>query len=325
MKKLITGLIIGALGGAGAMWMLRTSPATATEAAESAAKSGESTAANPLQIPATKRVAAGIVVGSPRSMALAPEVEAFGRVLDPTPYVSLAAELATAEASLDASEKELARVRKLFNAGGNASAQAVETADAAAVRDRAAVASARIRLLAGWGQQLTDQADINRLGEILAKGATLLRIDLLPGTMPTESLHSARITLLGGKETFQATVIGPAPVADAQVQGLSFLAVIHGRTLPAGVSLNVTLPGAGEAKPTVLISRSAVVYHEGSAWVYVLGEKDTFQRRRVTLGRPIDDDVVIESGVAADDKVATGGAQQLLSAELEAGGTLDER
>jgi hypothetical protein len=56
----------------------------------------------------------------------------------------------------------------------------------------------------------------------------------------------------------------------------------------------------------------------------VLGEEDTFFRRLVTLARSTPDGVVIAEGLAEDEQVAIAGAQQLLSAELQAGGAAEE-
>jgi hypothetical protein len=300
--------------------------ATIVVAAEEPAKTetgAAKPASNPLHLTAEQRDRAGIKLARPEAQTLAPEVEAYGRVLDPTPYAALVAEAATARAALTASEKELERVQKLFAAGGNASAQSVEAAEAAAARDRAAWASADIRLVAGWGSKLA-RVDLGTLRETLTRGAALVRIDLLPGVTAAAAPERARIALLGAEEQYDVEVLGPAPVADAQVQGLSFLAWLRGHSLPAGAALRVTLPGSGEAAPALLVPRTAIVYHEGSAWLYVLGRDDTFSRERVTLGRSVGDRIVVASGVEADAQVAISGGQQLLSAELQAGGAGEE-
>jgi hypothetical protein len=319
MKKLFLGLVIGAAVGAFGMWWTHRSTGTEPAKADEAAKPAEVAKENPLHVPAAKRTALGITLTAPSKISITPEVEAFGRVLDPTPYVALVAEEATAAAALAASEKELARVQKLFAAGGNASAQAVETAEAAAARDRAAVASARIRLLATWGPKLAEDTDLDRWRDVLVKGAALIRLDLLPGITPTETLKTARVSVVGSEESFDAEILSPAPVADPQVQGASFLALVREHSLPAGASLRAMLSGRGESTEGLTIPRAAVVYHQGSPWVYVLGEEDNFERKIVSLGQSIRDSVVITNGVTADEQVVTTGAQQLLSAELQAG------
>jgi hypothetical protein len=241
-------------------------------------------------------------------------------VLDPTSLATVVAEMETARAALQASEKELDRAKKHFAAGGNASAQAVETAQAGAARDRAALNSAQARLAASWGRQVAQ--NIAAISAALEKGDSLVRIDVLPGEMPAAEAKEARVTPVGQANSLTAEIIGPAPSADPQFLGSSFLAVVHGASLPVGAALRATLPGAGEAVTALVLPRSAVVYHQGSAWIYVLGEEDNFERKLVTVGRSIGADrIAILSGTDDDDKVAATGAQQLLAGELQAGET----
>jgi hypothetical protein len=256
-------------------------------------------------------------------MTLAPEVQGFGRVLDATSFASLVAEVETARGALAASEKELERAKKLFAAGGNASAQAVETAEAGALRDRAALGSALARLNATWGRDVAQNSAM--LSAALEKGGALVRIDLLPGEISAAAPKQARVNLPGRTENFIAEIVGPAPAADAQVQGTSFLGLVRESSLAAGAAVRATVAGVGEAANVLAIPRRAVVYHQGSAWIFVLGEEDTFERKLVTLGRGVDGDAVsVLSGLEADEQVATTGAQQLLSAELQAGGAGEE-
>jgi hypothetical protein len=214
------------------------------------------------------------------------------------------------------------RARELFAAGTNASAQAVETAEAVAARDAAAVASARSRLLAGWGRKLAESG-LAKVVAGLEAGASLVRLDLLPGEVPATDLKKAAIGLAGGGEWVDAEILGPAPVADAQVQGISLLAFVAGHALPVGGALRATLPAPGGTTTALMLPRSAVVYHQGSPWVFVLGEEDTFERKLVTLGRTVGERVVIASGVEPAEQIASSGAGQLLSAELQAGGAAE--
>ncbi len=324
MKKVLLGIIAGLALGAVASWLVLRHAGAEPAKAEVAAAPAEKPKDNPLHVPPAKRAAAGITLAKPASATLSPEVAAYGRVLDIAPLVTLVAELETARAAAAASEKDAARVKKLFEADANASAQAYEAAEATAVRDRAAVASARARLLAGWGPKLADAAGSSLSVEELEKGATLARIDLLPGDVPAADLKKINLGLLGGTELVEADVLGASPVADPQLQGASFLAIVHGHSLPAGAALRATLPGPGEAEKVLTLPRTAVVYHQGSAWIYVLGEEDTFERKIVTLGRTVGDNVVIATGVEEGDQVAVTGAGQLLSAELQVGGAPDE-
>jgi len=122
----------------------------------------------------------------------------------------------------------------------------------------------------------------------------------------------------------EAAVLGSAPVADPQLQGASFLAFVAQHAPPIGAALRATLAGPGEAEKVLVVPRTAVVYHQGSAWVYVLGEEDTFERKIVTLGRTSAGGIAIASGLEESEQVVVTGAGQLLSAELQAGGAPDE-
>ncbi len=321
MKKTLLGIIVGLVVGVAATWLaLRqmASPDVAKNAV--AAAPAEKPKENPLHVNATKRAAAGITLAKPASASLAAEVTGFGRVIDPAPFVALVAELETARAALVASEKDAARVRKLFEAGANASAQALETAEAAAARDRAAVASARARLISGWGRKLANGANLSLTTEALEKDSAFVRIDLLPGDAPAAELKTASVGLLGGGQMVDAEILGTAPAADPQLQGVNFIGVVHGKSLPVGAALRVALAGPGKAETALTVLHTAVVFHQGSPWIYVLGEEDIFERKIVTLGRLMGDRIAIKSGLEESDQVAVTGAGQLLSAELQAGG-----
>jgi hypothetical protein len=320
MKKTVIGIIFGIALGALAMGLIsqyRAKPAAAEAAA------AEPPAPNPTKFSAAKRAAAGITLAKPTAVTLAPEVKGFGRVLDATPFLALIAERDTAAAAHEGSAKELDRVRKLFANDTNVSAQTVETAEAAEARDRAALTSARMRLNSSWGHELAG-ASSAPIVEAIEKGGALVRLDILPGDAPAAMPKEATVALLGGNEVYPAEIIGAAPTADPQMQGTSYIAIVRDHPLPAGAALRVTVTGAGEAAKALAITRTAIVYHQGSPWVYVLGEEDTFFRRLVALGRSTPEGVVITEGLTEDEQVAVTGAQQLLSAELQAGGAAEE-
>jgi len=281
---------------------------------------------NPLHLTAERRKAAGIAVAKPTALKLAPEIEAYGRVLDPAPLVSLLAEDETARAALSASSKELARVKKLFENGANASAQAVETAEANVSRDRSAADSAHLRLVSSWGRTFGDSARLTELRAALADGAVLARIDVLPGDQPAADVNAVNVRLAGGGGRVKAEFLGVAPLADPQVQGKGFLVLIREGSFPVGAALRATLPAVGEAKDAFVVPRSAIVYHAGSAWVYELGEKDTFERKLIQIARVVNDGVAVERGIDNDDQLATTGAEELLAVELQSSSAdLDER
>jgi hypothetical protein len=321
MNKTIVGLIIGILLGAAGTWFAMSSHASGPEPKTEAARA-EKPRENPLHLPPARREAAGIKLAAVRVTQVAPQITAYGRVLDATSLATLGAELATTRAALAASEKELERVKKLFAAGANASAQAVETATATVARDRAAVASAQTRLVAGWGRDVATHYD--DIASALEHGASLARLDVLAGDKPVARSGTIALSLAGSDETFQGQIRGVSPVTDPQATGTSLLVLVPDHPLPSGAALQATLPAEGVATDALVVPRSAVVYHEGSAWVYVLGEEDTFERKLVAPGHASAGGVTVTTGLEAGDQVVAGGAQQLLSAELQAGGGIPE-
>jgi hypothetical protein len=317
MNKTLVCVIVGIVLGATGMWLVNARHAAA-EPAKPEPAAAEKPKENPLHLPPAKRDAAGVKLAQPEVASIAPEVMAYGRVLDPTTLIVGTTEVATARAALTASQKEADRARKLFAAGGNASAQAVETAEANLGRDRAALAAAQAKLAANWGGAIVDHLD--ELAAAVQHGSALARLDLLPGDHPAANPARAQITLPGGGEAFAADVLGAAAVADSQVQGPSFLVLLRDHPLAAGTAVRATLPGEGAAAKAVVVPRSAIVYHQGSAWAFVLGEEDTFERKLVTVDRAVGQGVAVTSGLEPSEQVVIAGAQQLLSAELQAGG-----
>ncbi|HVU24810.1 MAG TPA: hypothetical protein VHE13_11860 [Opitutus sp.] len=322
MKKFLPGFLVGLLAGGIAAAVLFHSHAAAPAGREPPAPPAEAAApSDTVHLDADQLARAGIKVAAPAFESIAPAITAYGRALDPAPLVSAAADVATARAALDASAKELQRVESLHENGENASAQAVEAARGAAERDRVQLAAARAKLVATWGPQLSNRTDTAHFATELAGGWTLVRIDVSPDEAMSAPPASITVALLaGGTETFDAELLGPAPVADPQFQGRGYLAVVRGESLPVGAALRATLTGDGEPQRLPVLPRSAFVRHEGGVFVFTQTAAGTFARRPVALGRELADGTAVTSGVADNDQVVVVGAQQLLSTELGGGG-----
>ena len=321
MKKILLGLLAGlVLGAAAAALLSRRTTGPAPITAEPAA--AEATG-NPLQLTPDQQARAGFVVGTAKVAELPPETKAYGRVLDPMPLATALAEIDSAESALAASGEALARAQTLQADGDNVSRQAVETARAAEQRDRIQAGSARARLLAGWGPAVANRTDLPALVEALVlQKAALVRLDLLPSETVAPAPATVRVSPLAGGLTPQtAEILGSAPSADPQVQGAAYFALLREQPLPAGTTLVAYLVRSGPAQKTLTVPRGAVIYHEGSSWVYVLGDKDTFHRRRIQLGLALPDGLAVTEGLAENERVLVVGAQQLLSNELQAAGS----
>jgi membrane fusion protein (multidrug efflux system) len=82
------------------------------------------------------------------------------------------------------------------------------------------------------------------------------------------------------------------------------------RQLIDGMFVNVFVEGA-EPVPQVVIPRSAVLQDQQGNFVLVVGQGNRAERRGVTLGRSIADQVVIERGLEGGETVVTEGVQRV--------------
>lgn len=263
-----------------------------------------------------KRIALKIAALAP--MQLEPEVKGYGRVLDPGPLSSLVAELVSARATAEASQKELERL-KVLSAQDNTSPRALQAAEAAALRDRALADSTRQRLLVAWGSAIADRKDLAGLVQSVASGENaLVRIDLLAGEFLKAQPLGARLFVLSDENNaVEAEFIGTAPAVDAQTQGQIFLFLVKSRQpgFVAGAALLGYLKIAGEAQNGAVIPRAAVTRFNGKPWIYLQTGENTFLRREISLERPLAEGWFAAQRIKPGDRVVVGGAQLLLSEE----------
>jgi len=249
---------------------------------------------------------------------LEPQVKGYGRVLDPAPLSSLVAELVSARATAEASQKDAERLTVLA-AKNNASDRVLEAAEAAAQRDRAMEDSARQRLLAAWGNGIADRAGLGEWVQTLATGdQALVRVDLLAGDFLNAPPLGARLFALADENhAVEAEFVGIATGVDAQTQGQGFVFLVTSRQpgFTPGAALLGYLKTAGDAQSGVEIPRAAVIRSNGQPWIYLQTAEDTFVRREISLETPLDDGWFATQGLKAGDRVVVGGAQLLLSEE----------
>jgi hypothetical protein len=264
----------------------------------------------------------GLVVKKPEVFQMSPEVKAYGRILDPAPLAALLNELAAARAAYAASSNELARLKTL-EGQGNASARAVQAAEAAAQRDQLAVQSATDRLSLTWGKVLPEQSDLPAFIQSVTSLETMLvRVDVPMGeTLPAPPI-GARLGTLSA-DSIEAKFLGPAPNVDPQMQGRGFLFLVtpNKPRLAPGEAVTAYLKLPGEPVTGVIIPREAVVRAEGAAWVYRLNPGgEAFARIEIPLEHPTQAGWFVTKGVTANDYVVVSGAQQLLSLEFKGQG-----
>jgi hypothetical protein len=327
MKRTILLLCIGALLGGGGVWLTKREgkPAAAAEAPAAPEEEGTSVKHDKdgnviLLMSDEMQGDAGIVVTNPVASQLFPETKGYGHVVDPTPLTALLGEMATAQAAYAASSNELAR-QKILTEQGNSSARALQSAEAAALRDELAIQSAKDRLALAWGDSVAGQKDLPAFVKSLAaRDALLVRIDLPAGEVLQSTPASARIVNLSG-DSADAEFLGAAASADLQTQGRGLIFIIRsgGSHLLPGEAVTGFLKLPGEPVSGVIVPRNAVVRTEGKGWVYILnGDSAGFTRKEIPLTQPTASGWFVAEAVKAGQFVVVVGAQQLLSEELKA-------
>jgi hypothetical protein len=258
---------------------------------------------------------------------------AFGRVLDPTPLVTLDSDLGSAEASLAASRSEYERTQKLLAAGENTSRKAAESAEAQFRADEIKATGLRRQAMLRGGEAATAENSAARreFAEALVRGdAALVRVDLLPGDALSDLPRAAKLVVLGREQQPIATTqITPAADADPRTQAQGFILRVEKPVfaLRPGMALTAWLELEGNAREGFLVSRSAILRHDGRTWIFVQEEEGKFERKAITLDSPREEGWFVEAkegGVAATDKIVTIGAQALLSEEMKAAGGAGE-
>lgn len=253
------------------------------------------------------------------AVVAAPEMEAAGRVLDPTTLAALVNDLTSAEAALKASEADEARLRRLL-ASDNASARTAQAAEASAAHDRSSVQSARDRIALTWGTAVLEVAQPTWVQNLTTLKSAIVRFNLPPGESMAHPPAEARVVQIADEtRSIDAHFLGFAPATDTQLQGQGLLYLIKINTLrvtpDAAVIGYLSQPGA--AQRGVRVPRSAVIRHEAQSWVYVQRNATSFERVAASTSHAVEGGWLITAGLQAGDRVVTDGAQLLLSEELK--------
>ncbi len=325
MTKIIFGILAGLILGAAVTWKaLQHGEHAEGKEAEKHQEESHVIHTNDqifVRLDAEAQKKAGLQLSPLGDASLAPEIKATARVLDPAPLAALLSENAAARAALDASQKELERL-KVLDRDQNTSARALEAATAAVQRDQIAAEAARLKFVTSWGPAIAGQKDLTGfVASLASQESALVRVDLTPGDTPKTPPAGIRVASLNAPELPEDTqLLGPAASIDPQTQGHGYLCLVKGGALIPGATLSARLTLAGAPVHGVIVPRAAIVRHEGEAFVYVQTDPDLFLRKEIELVRPVAQGWFVEEGLKAGDKVVTVGAQQLLSEELKGEG-----
>ena len=326
MKKLFSGVVAGLLTGGVGVWLYFHFHPAAPEAKPEEKKEEPIVQRDGddmvfLKLDEEAQGHADIKTAVLEAAELKPEVKAFGRVLDPSALATSLTEISAAQAQLEASGKEAARLKTLFDQGQNASARALETAEAALKRDRIAAEAAQLRLLTAWGKAIVERPNLDVfIHSLVAQENALVRVDVPASDKMEGAPTAARLALLSAPDApLDAEFLGAAVSADPQTLGRGFFFLVKGRALAANAAVTGWLALPGETEKGVIIPREAIVRHEGGAFLYLKTGDETFERKELEQHHPLAAGWFTDS-FKAGVKVVINGAQQLLSEELKGAG-----
>ena len=246
------------------------------------------------------------------------EIKAYGRVLDTATLVSLHADALAARAALQASQQQYLRVEQLA-ARNNASALALETAEAQLKHDQSALKTAEAQLVAASSPVILSEP-AQFFDDLAGQNAVLIRLDTAAGEWPADSPTAAHLLPPGMSRSLGAGLIGRAAVTDPLVQGAGFVFIVTNAppVLTPGLAITGFLQMPGEPANGAAVPGAAVVRSDGAAWIYVQSNQTNFERLEIVLDRPANDGWFVTNNFAPDDKIVVAGAQVLLSEEHKA-------
>jgi len=243
-----------------------------------------------------------------------PTVSGFARVVDPVPLATLDGDLVAAVATAQASRAEAVRTKALAAADSTVSLKVAQAAQAQASADAAKLTLLRRRVGLEWGPVFASDASRSRLiGELVAGRAVLVRIDAPAGTL---GVRAAQMQL-GGGETVNVAVLGPARTADPRVQTGGLIGVVRGPAaarMGVGMSAPVTL-SSGAGSLGVIVPRDALIRTAGQTFAYVRKDATHFERRALVAAAPQPEGLFSAGGFTPGEAVVVSGASALLAAE----------
>jgi hypothetical protein len=275
----------------------------------------------------------GIVTERLKAFSRRALAKAYGQVLDVQSLIDLRNSFVTAQATvkksvaqLMVSRNEYNRVRSLFNFNKNVSIKDLQSAESAYASDRAD-STAAVESLSGlkgeirreWGDVITKWISSNSqfIGELIENKISIILITVPSSQRIITPSSTANVEASNGR-FLKAEIISNSPRTNAAIQGFNyFYRAPADPELSSGTNVVAYLP-IGPVKEGVVIPGSAVVWWNGSAWVYIEKTDDTFQREKVSLTDQVTDGWFVAETFETDESIVVRGAQILLSQESNA-------
>jgi hypothetical protein len=278
---------------------------------------GEGAATASLSLKLSQRQAVGIRIEHPLPLRAAPQIEAYGTVLDPVALVTDMGRVESTRVAAAAAAADAARLERLYHDDAQASLKALQASQAQSVEAAALARAAALSFRLQWGP-LASWSETQRraLLDAASEGQLLLLRADVPGQRVGGAIDRHALVEIDGLNV-AAHVLGPLPRAEASSQSVGWLLQLEGnpQVLGPGAHAPVRLQAATVAG--LLVPATALLYSEHGTYVYrQLNDRgaDTLHYEAVTV-RPlarVGSGWLVE-GLERNDQVVVEGAGVLWS------------
>lgn len=287
-----------------------------------------------LQIDPQIQQTSGLRTEPLKAVTFAPEIAAFGRVVDIQPLLAARARYTAAQSQADvtrttlaAAKAEYERLASLHREQGAIATKRIQQAEAEWKRNQAELrrfeaetAAVRDEIVQQWGQVLTGWAlgaKSEEFDRLVTHKDALLLVTMPPGTSLPAGPPPVLIGRGGDREhAVPATYVSPAPVTDPVVQGETHYFRVADQSLRAGMRIDVWVEQPKNAATGVIVPQSAVVWALGQAWVYVRLDASHFVRRPISTETQAPGGWFVTGTIRPGDPVVLAGAQMLYAEEF---------
>ena len=269
-----------------------------------------------------------------REVIFAPEIAAFGRVVDLQPLLSLRGrynaaryEADVVRTALAASKREYDRLLALNADGGNVATKRLQRVEAVWKRDRAELRRVNGEMAAvgdearqEWGPDLTGwalDADDQDFARLLARKEVLLLVTLPVGETLPEGTTTVHIARDGGRaRAREARYISPAPYTDPVVQGETYFFRTAAGRLRSDMRVDVWVDRSELRASGVIVPQAAVIWATGQSWAYVQIDDEHFVRRAIPTETEAPGGWFVTASVRPGERLVVAGAQMLYAEEF---------
>ena len=304
----------------------RTSPALVSDNLSSHARD------RVLTISGESQHISGIVTKRLAAFSHKSSIAAYGEVLDlksliqlRNSYTSAKAEARKSVLQLRISRNEYARAKTLFTSTKYVSLEKLQNAGAAYDSDLADSEAAfqnlsglKGEMIQEWGSVIAHWIAHNSTAaeELIDHRLSIILVTIPPNSGIDKAPRTAEVEAAGGT-MLEATFVSVSPVSDPAIQGLSyFYRVPANPSLSVGMNVVAHLAVGGNTVG-VAIPASAVVWCNGSPWVFLRTGNEQFIRKEIATTKRTEDGWFVNDGVKPGEELVVDGAQLLLSQEFK--------